>query len=696
MPNLYIDLETRSTADLRKVGAYEYANHPTTQVMLFAWALDDDAVQVWHCLTDPAPRLLLDALRNPAVALVAHNASFERTMLTRCAHARALGLDPAWFGLVRFTCTAARAACFGLPRTLAGAGKALGLAAQKDAEGHRLMLQMCRPRRIDPGGGIVWWEDADRVARLAAYCRDDVVVERLVDRALPALPDQERRLWRLTEMINDRGIGVDTQMLTRAALLVDEAAAIVNRRMALASGGALRRVTDHRALATWLRAQLDLAGWDFEHGDAELSVARAAVDELLANPETPPLAREVLLLRREGGKSSASKYRAIMNRTGADGRLRGPLVYSGAAATRRWSSRGAQLQNMPRGGAVKNPAGAVAMLKAGASLAHIEAAHGPGLVVASELLRPCFQAASGCWLARGDYSQIEARVLPWLAGEQAKLDAFQAFDDGRGPDIYKVTAARITGKAPEDVTKDDRQALGKVPELALGFQGGVRAFQSMAKLYRVSVSDERAEEIKIAWRAANPRIVALWRALNDAALACMRAPVGDRVRVRDQVAWDGSRAAHAHPALVFRRTSTCMALALPLPGSKLFYWHPRLERIETPFGPRDAVTYMGEDAQTKQFRRFTMYGGLLAENITQSTARDVMGEAMLRLAITVGVHLVMTVHDEVLAEVRRARCAQAEDAAELLRSTMTLPSAWRTGLPVAADASAADRYLKGE
>lgn len=292
------------------------------------------------------------------------------------------------------------------------------------------------------------------------------------------------------------------------------------------------------------------------------------------------------------------------------------------------------------------------------------------------------------YLARGDYSQIEARVNPWLAGATWKLDAFRRYDtilgyDDRGkpvragPDLYRVTAAGVLGKRLEDVTADDRQSSGKVPELACGFQGGVGAFQAMAKTYRVKITDAAAQRIVDGWRANNSEIVALWAAIGTAGFECVAAPPGQDFPVNDK--------------LSFRRNDRVMRLRLPSGGS-LFYWNPRIALRKMWWGDEKwVVVYRAEDSQTKRWSEFNGYGGLWNENAVQATARDLMAEALNDME-SEGLNPVLTVHDEGIGEVEADTPAWA---AARVAAIMERPRAWAAGLPVAADASAALRYAKG-
>ena len=361
------------------------------------------------------------------------------------------------------------------------------------------------------------------------------------------------------------------------------------------------RVSNAAALARWLVDR----GIELKSG-----IAKSVVEELLAREGLDDLVRQVLEIRRDGGGSSSRKHVAIDRHLSDDGRIRGELIYAGAVSTARWSSNGAQLQNLPRGGNI-DVAAVLRDLEADSDLD----AHGPPLKIASELLRPIFVAPPDCWLARGDYSQIEARVLAWIAGQSNVVDAFRAHDAGEGPDLYKVTAASIY-RIPVDAVDKNQRQIGKVAALALGYNGGKKAFQSMAKTFGIKVADERAEAIKLAWRNANPRIVQLWYDLNEAAFeavhhaSTVRLPQGN---------------------LEFRCNRRALALRLPS-GRSLLYWQPTIKEVDTPWGDkRWAVCYHAEDSLTRKWTEFASYGGIFCENTAQAVARDIMADALIRL-----------------------------------------------------------------
>lgn len=726
---LHIDLETRSPADLIGCGVYVYAENPHTQVILAGWAIDDGPFRIWRILRgDPIPIELHYALVDPNTTLVAHNSGFERVLLTVAGLRQGFLPRDAWEAIRapdRWSCTAARAAGCGLPRALEKVAQALNLNHQKDMDGHRLMLEMCAPRGLDLNGNYIWLEDEPRMVRLGEYCVVDGLAEREADHLLPEFSPFEKDVHATTERMNDRGVMVDTKLLESLKALVTDATNYLNAKLqalsclkntsewcgigsnnrecysrdgaaALTPEGScshcggwpaetgktveIPKVTNPGKIVKWLKSY----GIDTEDD----KIGKWIIAGLLENEALPGIVREVLVTRRDGGKSSTAKFNTLKKRLNADERIRGALLYAGAAATARWSSRGAQLQNLPRVKTVKRMDAAIAaVIDSTISMQEIERQFGPPMVVASELVRPTFIAAPGHWLARSDYSQIETRVTAWLAGERRLLDAFRAYDAGTGPDLYIVTAADVCGVPISAIDKDDpRRQTGKVTILACMFGGGKRALANMAKLYGIQLSEASADAAVQALRSANSNIKSFWYDLDRAAIECMRGEPGQIHQVRNGI-W-------------FKRNNTCLVMHLPS-GRHLVYWYPRLELKEMPWldqngnpAKKECVTYYAEDSQKHIWRRFTAWHGLWCENAVQATARDIMAHALVLLEKR-GMKPILTVHDEAICQLSKQQYPTDKLAGEAVRQILLEIPSWAYGLPIDADGSAADRYVKG-
>jgi DNA polymerase len=688
---IFLDYETRSTVDLKKAGAHRYAEDPTTDIWCACYALDDGPVKTW-VPGDPCPDEIFDAVL-AGDTISGWNVAFEKAIWRAISGPRYDWPVPL---PEQFDDTAAAAAAMGLPRNLGDATKAMGSVHEKDDAGHRLMMQMARPRR--GGEGLRWWDDDERKGRLFDYCADDVHAEREMRRLLVPLPPEERETWLFDQRMNDRGVALDLPLIHALLRIVDQEKKRLDDLMADVTNGAVTACTQVARLSAWLR----------EQGVPAESLAKAAIEDLLLDVWMPERAREAILLRKEAAKSSTAKLQAMLNCVCADGRARGLHLYHGAG-TGRWSGRLIQPQNMPRGtGTVDDPEAAAEDFLHG-DAGWIRLLYGNPMSAVSDMLRACLV---GKRLLAADFSAIEGRVTAWLAGEAWKIEAFEAADAGTGPGIYELTAAGILSKDITAVTKAERQAYGKVPELALGFQGGVSAFDSMARVYAVDMADAyeplmrttddevwtRAEKryaeclerldtgtdtmtreawiasevTKVLWRKKHPATVALWKGLEEAAFDAVLAP-GNVISFRGI-------------GFVVKRGF----LWCKLPSSRcLAYGSPKIQDRKQPWGAVKAVvTALGVDSTTKRWLRFALYGGLITENCVQAIARDVMRDGMLAVEAA-GYPVVLTVHDEAVAEVDEG-FGGVEDFERLLATT----APWAAGLPVVASGFEAKRYRK--
>jgi DNA polymerase len=683
MTILHIDFETFSACDLKTAGLDNYARDPTTGVHCMAFAFDDGPVD----LVLPSDGLD-DCIEDYILAgglVYAHNAPFEWAIWNHIMVPRYGWPD---LKIEQCRCTMAMAYAMGLPGALEDAAPALGIDARKDMKGKAIMLRWCKPKA--DGTFYVPGDDLEKFQRLCDYCKQDVEVERALHKRLMELSPSEQKLWELDHRINQRGVLIDLTSVDKALALVKLEQDRLNSEMLKATDGFVGKCTEASRLVQWLRRE----GVEIER------VAKADVLDALSEDGLPAQARRALELRKEAAKSSTAKLVAMKQRAAKDGRVRGIHQFHGAA-TGRWAGRGVQFQNVPRwrpGISQKEVDDMFAHLH---DKSYIDMFYGPTMDALVDCLRGMVVAPSGKDLVAVDFSAVEARVLAWLAGQDDVLDAFRNRED-----IYKLAASRIYRVPKEQVDKQQRQ-IGKVATLALGYQGGVGAFQSMAKNYNVKLPDSEVEEIRDAWRAAHPKIAnryvngvrvsGYWGDLEEAAILALK--------IRGTVS-----VGPAGRQVVYKKAGSFLWCKLPS-GRVLCYPYPELRTVTTSWGEdKEALTYMTavsnpkakivEDPNSKgTWKRTATYGGSLAENVTQAVARDLLAEALIRME-DASYQVIFHVHDEAVIEITSASgvaeiASSADtDALSKIEALMAVVPNWAHGLPLAAEGWRGPRYRK--
>ena len=678
MTRYVVDIETTSKCDLASCGAWVYAEHPTTRLLCIAWCDADTDVppQSWDRLTGTDEELsaaYADLLR--ADLLIAHNANFERHCLRNLA-------DPAFGEAKRWMCSAMLSGSLGRPRALADACKSLCLPRdkQKDARGKRLLNTFSRKT---PAGRIYAPEEKPaEFWELVAYCRQDVIAERAIWRALEPFADKYLRdQWLLDCEIEDFGVPIDALEVEGARRLYVKLQADAEKRCNEITGGVSMRSTP--ALRAWTRSK----GWSLD------SFAASAVDEALADTmmcDQCPTVAEFLRLRKMAGGTAGKKYEAILSMLAKDGHCHGILVGRGAH-TGRYVGRGLQPQNLPRGSLEKVFIPDVRRIAKNAATHDVNSAEteltfwvGDGANDAlSAILRDCIAPLreDEC-LVVADYSAIEARVLAWLAGESWVEDIFRG--DGK---IYERTAAAMYGKAVESITKHERMA-GKIATLALGYGGGVGALQAFAAGYGVDFDDATADEIVSSWRKARPKTVALWSALDSLLLSAVCGP--NRAQ---RLCVGGAKLMARRVRIAGRDTAQ---IVLPS-GRALTYWAPRVDHVcdrreiavET-YHSVGGGPDSGINAEAEGARYSRVWGGRICENIVQAVAFDLLLASLLRMR-EAGLKIAFHVHDEIIVV---AKTKDAEDVARMMVKCMTEPPEWARGLPLATEPEIMPRYRK--
>lgn len=810
LPVAIIDFETRSAVDLKKCGVEVYVESETTEALCVAWVFGDEPT-AGALLTGGAacPGPLAEHVRRGGM-VVAHNARFELCLWRMLTKRHGPEAWPV-LRIEQLICTMSLCRALALPGSLDKACEALRFGIGKDRAGHALMMKMCKPvkpraprkskkagadetRRqavleldetVDAGPApLVWKEDPESLARLLAYCVGDVEAERQLFKTLPALNPDERKTWVLDQQINDRGVFLDLEIIPFALAATDAAKARLDAELYNLTGKTVKTTQSGAALLRWFASQkfpLD----NLQKETVKAAAARAAkLDgrdvylshyaeqggrwELVEDKDRgvweakAEAIRRAIEIRQEASLASTAKLSAMSNGAGRDWRARGLVEYWGAS-TGRWAGRRVQTQNMirpPEDFDVSAAEEVFSWLRTKAEIRDtvLPLYHGSTMRAVSNSLRSLILAAPGNRLLCGDYANIEGRDLAWLAGEDWKIDAFREYDKilpgfdekgeplRAGPDLYKLAFSKAFGVPVHLVTKPQRQ-IGKVMELALGYQGAHGAFISMLKNYGIDLAKisaavreavspgvwgdavfqywqgarETAEEMLAAERAeaANEGVDEL-----PPSEAEILAATADAARIRrydlSPDAWaairiivDGWRAAHtatvwfwrgledgaidavANPGRVvkvgrvsYRVDGDFLMCRLPS-GRCLGYPYPAVSEVAGRSNrPQKKLTFWGVSSKTRKWQEQKAYGGLLAENITQAVARDVLRDGMLRLDRS-GYCITMHVHDEIVSEMPIGS-GHIDEFTRLMSEL----EPWAAGMPIAVSEWEGRRYRK--
>lgn len=724
---LWGDLETYSDVPI-KHGTYKYAEN--SEVMIFAYAIDDGPAQVWDLTTGaPMPDDLACAIYDLEAEFTFHNSMFDRSVLRLSRNLRLEIPIPRWRD------TMVRAMAHSLPGALDKLCEIMNVDQdeRKQQEGKQLIHLFCKPRPKNSNLQRATRETHPAEwARFVDYAKSDIYAMRAIARKMPRwnYHGDELALWWLDQRINDRGVCVDTELAHAAIRAVQRQQKQLAARTVELTNGAVEKTTQRDKLLKHLLA---------EYGVDLPDLTSSTLERRIADENLPSALRELLAIRLEASKSSVSKYNSVIRGKSNDDRIRGTLQFAGAGRTARWAGRVLQPQNMvrPAKHLKKIINAAIEALKHDCE----DLLFPDVMALTAAAIRGVIIAPQGKKLCVSDLSNIEGRKLAWLAGEEWKLKAFADYDTitghddkgepiRKGHDLYNLAYAKSFGVKPESVDPEQRQ-VGKVQELALGYEGGVGAFVTFAELYRIDLEAMAANALatlpewardkseyawewavkftrtlglphdvwvtcdafKRMWRAAHPEVCSLWRDLENAARDAIRHP-GVNFKVRK---------------LNVRRDANWLRIFLPS-GRSLCYPSPQI--IETRREPcelcraddpkcflcggvgytgenKSSITYLGANQYTRKWQRIHTYGGKLVENVTQASARDVLAAAMPKVE-EAGYEIVLTVHDEIIAE---APDTDDFSAAHLSKLLSTNPP-WAAGLPLAAGGFETYRYRK--
>ena len=652
MQELGIDIETYSSNDLPSCGVYKYVEAEDFTILLFAYSVDGGPVTCWDFAQgEELPEEILAALRDPKVVKTAFNAAFERICISKY-YGWPL-MDPA-----QWRCTMVRAARMGLPLSLGQCGEVLKLADGKMKEGAALIRYFSCPTRKKDGTIVrhLPSDAPDRWEVFVKYNIRDVEVEqailKIVRRLEPADFDEE--LYTVDQLINDRGVMIDRQLVDNAARFDEE-----YKQHLLAEAQELSGMDNPNSPSQIKEYLQKVTGQVFQ------SLNKKSLDDIEDSLKYWPKARKVLALRREMGKTSNKKYCAMQQCVCSDGRIHGLLQFCGAARTGRWAGRLVQVQNLPQNH-LQDLDYARNLVKAG-DLEDFELNYGNPTQVLSELIRTAFIAKPGCTFHVCDFSAIEARVIAWLAGETWVLDVFR-----KGGDIYCATASQMFGVPVEKhgANAELRQK-GKIAVLALGYGGGVSALEAMGGS-RMGLSQQEEKDIMLRWREANPKIVKLWKVIELAAIRALQ--TGETITI--------------NRGIEVGRHWGCLTIKLPS-GRTICY--PRasigVERNDGWRGDHPIIEYEGLNQITKKWEKIRTYGGKLTENVVQSIARDILGIVILR-AYRKSLNIVFHIHDEIIVE------AEADQTLKDVETLFSEPISWCTDLPLKGAGYSTPYYLK--
>ena len=641
MRTLSIDIESYSDVDLSKCGVYKYASSPAFEILLFGYAVDGGDVQVVDLACgEQIPDEIISALSDASVTKWAFNAMFERVCLSNF-----LG---EWLEPEGWHCTMVWAATLGLPLSLESAGAALGLEKQKLTEGKDLIRYFCVPcKPTKTNGGRIRnrpEHDPEKWERFKAYNLRDVETEMQIQKRLSnfPVPDAIWEEYHLDQEINDRGIGVDMELVSQA-IAID---ARSRERLTIA----MRELTELKNP----NSVQQMKQWLADHGLETDTLGKKAVAELVKTAPEP--LREVLSLRQQLAKSSVKKYTAMENAVCADSRAHGMFQFYGANRTGRFSGRLIQLQNLPQNH-IPDLVQARALVRSG-NYEALSLLYEDIPDTLSQLIRTAFVPQDGRKFIVADFSAIEARVIAWFAGERWRLKVFED-----GGDIYCASASQMFHVPVEKhgINGHLRQK-GKIAELALGYGGSVGALKSMGAL-EMGLAEEELQPLVDAWRGSNPMITQFWWDVDRAVKDCIKQRVPTETH-----------------GLRFDYRSAMLFITLPS-GRRLAYVKPRIG--ESQFGG-ESVTYMGVGS-TKKWERLESYGPKFVENIVQGTARDILCYALRNLR---NCAIVAHVHDEVIIEADRRMSVAA------VCEQMGRTPPWAKGLKLRADGYECEFYQK--
>lgn len=654
-----LDYETRSQIDLKVTGAIEYAKHESTSIFCLGYAINDEPPKLWIPERSPMPSDLANGFLRGT--LVAHNSGFERAVtkhvLPRYLASDSLKKVVTTLPPSRWRCTAAKAAQCALPRKLESAAMALDLPTQKDAAGHKLMLKYSKPRKPSKKNPNPWWDDKNELTRIYRYCLTDVQAEYELDQALPDLSEFEQKVWELDQKINDRGVLIDIPLVKLILKLIDEELKQVTEKVQELSLGTIDNATQRAKVLHWVNAR-----------GAEMADLKAeTIKEKLEDKNLNPRIRSMLEYRQSVSKTSTAKYVSMLNAVGEDHRARELLLYCGTVPTARWSGKRLQPQNMPRPHLKQNDIDkAISGLKTG-SLEWVRKSFGDPMKVFATLTRSMLVSSPSKEFFCADFAAVEARLAFWVAEHEEGLEAYR-----QNRKLYEEMAAETFDMKVGEIPKDSLERfIGKETILGAQYGMGWKKFQDACKNKGKIISDETAKKAVYTYRKVHHPIPALWKNLEYAVVRAIAIP--------------GSR--HKLNKVTIYTHGNFLNIKLPS-GRRLRYFKPRLSQKQFAGGRMvPEIRYWG--MENHQWQECVIWGGIFTNHIVQGIARDLMVNGIFNIE-NAGYEVVLTIHDEVLAE----RKLGVGNVSEYILLMTKLPE-WAKGAPIVAEGWSGPRYRKG-
>ena len=657
MKHLSVDIETKSSEDIGNVGLYKYAQSGDFEILLFAYKVDDEEVQIVDLTAgETIPIEIIKALKDDKVTKHAYNAAFEWFCLNMAGYETPIN---------QWRCTMIHALYCGYPAGLDATGKAVGISEdkQKMKEGKELIRYFCVPcKPTKLNGGRTWnlpIHDPLKWAVFKLYCTKDVEAEYTILNALKYYPVPlfEEIRWQQDTLMNARGAKIDFNLVLSAAQIGEDMKTELMEEAKELTG--LENPNSTSKLLAWLNSK------GLEVGD----IRKETVKDLLESVELDPIVYMVLEIRQQLGKSSVTKYKKMMETKGVDDRVRGLTQFYGANATGRWAGRLVQTQNLPRVYIDDLETARNAVINK--DIDALKNKFGDVRSTLSQLIRTAFIPSEGNKLVVADFSAIEARVIAWLADETWVNDVFATHGK-----IYEATAANMFHVPIELIKKGNPEyelrQKGKVATLALGYQGGVGALIAMNAL-KMGIPEEELPDIVEKWRAANPNIVKTWYRIGNAALEVLKTAKPQTVNKGIKIEYVGDK--------MFNQSF--LTIRLPS-GRKLYYAKPWIGINK--FG-KEAVFYKSVNQTNKKYGSTSTYGGKLTENIVQAIARDCLAVTLDRLNL-LGINCVFHVHDEVVID------APQSLTLDYVCELMSKPIGWADGLLLKAAGFESEFYKK--